>query len=316
MFLAWVMLIIGLVLLVKGADWFVDGASGLAGKMGISPLVIGLTIVAFGTSAPEAAVSITSSVRGSNGIAIGNIVGSNLFNLLVVVGAGALMRPCKVDNSIIKKDFPFSILATAVLIFAMLDKALGDLPEMMISRSDGLIILAFFAVFMYYTIASALGARAQDENSGETAPLWKLIIMLIIGITAVIAGGQAVVNGASEIAREFGVGESLIGLTIVAVGTSLPELVTSVVAIRKGEDNIAIGNVVGSNIFNLLFIVGMGAGISAIEIDGAMLCDAITLVAVNLLFYAYIARKKSVSRPAGAVMIAAYAAYMIYAVMR
>ena len=163
MLLAWLMLIIGLALLVKGADWFVDSASGLAEKMGISPLVIGLTIVAFGTSAPEAAVSITSSLRGSNGIAIGNIVGSNLFNLLVVVGAAALIRPCRVDSAIIKKDFPFSILATAVLIFTMLDKAMGDLPDMVISRCDGMIILAFFVVFMYYTVASALNEKTQTR---------------------------------------------------------------------------------------------------------------------------------------------------------
>lgn len=316
MLIAWLMLIIGLALLVKGADWFVDSASGLAARMGVSPLVIGLTIVAFGTSAPEAAVSITSSLRGSNGIAIGNIVGSNLFNLLVVVGASALIRPCRVDNAIIKKDFPFSILATVVLIFTMLDRFFGDLPVMVISRSDGMIILAFFVVFMYYTVASAISEKSQPAEEGDKKPLWLLTVMAVIGITAVVLGGQSVVRGASDVARAFGVSEDLIGLTIVAVGTSLPELVTSVVAVRKGEDNIAIGNVVGSNIFNLLFIVGMGAGISAIKVNGAMLTDALALLAVNLLFYAYIAGKRTVSRQAGAAMIAVYAAYMFFAVTR
>lgn len=316
MLIAWLMLIIGLVLLVKGADWFVDSASGLAARFGISPLVIGLTIVAFGTSAPEAAVSITSSIKGSNGIAIGNIIGSNLFNLLVVVGASALIRPCSVDKSIIRKDFPFSILATVVLIITMLDKICGDLPELVISRSDGLIILAFFIVFMYYTVASAMSEKTQPEETQSKKPVWLLIVMLLVGITAVVLGGQSVVRGASDVARAFGVGESLIGMTIVAVGTSLPELVTSIVAVRKGEDNIAIGNVVGSNIFNLLFIVGMGAGISTIKVNGTMLTDAIALLAVNLLFYAYIARRRTVSRSAGAVMVAAYAVYMLYAVIR
>lgn len=316
MLIAWLMLIIGLALLVKGADWFVDSASGLAARMGVSPLVIGLTIVAFGTSAPEAAVSITSSIQGSNGIAVGNIVGSNLFNLLVVVGASALIRPCKVDNAIIKKDFPFSILATVVLIFTMLDRFLGDSPVMVISRCDGMIILAFFVVFMYYTVASAISEKSQPAEDADKKPLWLLTVMAVIGITSIVLGGQSVVRGASDVARAFGVSEDLIGLTIVAVGTSLPELVTSIVAVRKGEDNIAIGNVVGSNIFNLLFIVGMGAGISAISVNGAMLTDALALLAVNLLFYAYIARKRAVSRNAGVLMIAVYAAYMIFAVTR
>lgn len=310
------MLILGMVLLIKGADWFVDGASGLAGKMGISPLVIGLTIVAFGTSAPEAAVSITSSIKGSNGISLGNVIGSNLFNLLGVVGICSVIRPSKIDRSIIKKDFPFSILAAAVLMFTMMDKLTGDLSAAVISRSDGFVLLAFFAVFMYYTVSGAVSEKKEAESSGAQKPYYMLIIMLVIGIAAIITGGQAVVKGASSIARALGVSEALIGLTIVAVGTSLPELVTSVVAIRKGEDNIAIGNVVGSNIFNILFIAGMGAGISAIEVDSAMIIDAAALLAVSLLFYLDIVWKKEVSRPAGAVMVLAYAAYMVYAAVR
>lgn len=316
MILAWIMLIVGLVLLIKGADWFVDGASGLAGKMGIPPLVIGLTIVAFGTSAPEAAVSIASSIKGVNGIAVGNVVGSNLFNLLGVVGVCALIRPNKIDKSIIQKDFPFNILATIVIILMMMDNILGDSQTSVISRSDGFVILAFFAVFMYYTIAGAIKDKDSIEKKEVKKPYYMLILMLIVGIAAVVAGGQSVVNGASSVARAFGVSENLIGLTIVAVGTSLPELVTSIVAIRKGEDNIAIGNVVGSNIFNLLFIIGLGAGINAIETEPAMLIDAVALLLISVLFYINIAYKKIVTRNVGIVMILVYVAYISYAVIR
>lgn len=313
--LPWVVLIVGLVLLIKGADWFVDGASGLAKRMGVSPLVIGLTIVAFGTSAPEAAVSITSALKGSGGISLGNVVGSNLFNLLVVVGGCAIIKPTTIDKSIIKKDFPYSILATIVLLCGMFDAIMGD-GAAMISRSDGLMVLAFFLIFMYYTVTSAIGEKPEENENEEKVALPKLIIMLIIGLAAIIGGGQMVVNGASDVARSFGVSETLIGLTIVAVGTSLPELVTSLVAIKKGEDNIAIGNVVGSNIFNVLFIVGIGSAIRSIAVDSVIITDTLMLLVINTLFYVYIARKKSVSRNAGIVMVVAYIAYMMYAILR
>lgn len=313
--LPWVVLIVGLVLLIKGADWFVDGASGLAKRMGVSPLVIGLTIVAFGTSAPEAAVSITSALKDSGGIALGNVVGSNLFNLLVVVGGCALFRPAQIDKSIIKKDFPYSILATIVLLCGMFDAIMGD-GAAMVSRSDGLMVLAFFLIFMYYTVTSAIGEKSEEDENKEKVALPKLIIMLLIGLAAIIGGGQIVVNGASDVARAFGVSETLIGLTIVAVGTSLPELVTSIVATRKGEDNIAIGNVVGSNIFNILFIVGIGSAIRGIPVDGVIITDTIILLAICTAFYAYIARKRTVSRNAGIVMVITYIAYMMYAILR
>lgn len=313
--LPWVVLIVGLVLLIKGADWFVDGASGLAKRMGVSPLVIGLTIVAFGTSAPEAAVSITSALKGSGGIALGNVVGSNLFNLLVVVGGCALFRPAQIDKSIIKKDFPYSILATIVLLCGMFDAIMGD-GAAMVSRSDGLMVLAFFLIFMYYTVTSAIGEKQEDSENEEKVALPKLIIMLVIGLAAIIGGGQMVVNGASDVARAFGVSETLIGLTIVAIGTSLPELVTSIVATRKGEDNIAIGNVVGSNIFNILFIVGIGSAIRSIAVDSVIITDTFILLAISTAFYAYVARKKSVSRNAGIVMVITYIAYMLYAILR
>ena len=312
----WVLLIVGLVLLIKGADWFVDGASGLATRMRIPTLVIGMTIVAFGTSAPEAAVSITSALQNNGGIAMGNVVGSNLFNLLMVVGGCAIIRSPQIDKAVIKKDFPYNILATVVLLFALLDVALGDGTANVLSRTEGLIIIAFFSIFMYYTIVSAISGKTETVEVEKKVNLGKLIVMLVVGIAAIITGGQAVVNGASDIARSFGVSETLIGLTIVAVGTSLPELVTSLVAVKKGEDNIAIGNVIGSNVFNILFIIGIGATIRSISIDNLIVIDTVILLAISTLFYAYIAKKKTVSRPVGIAMVLAYVLYVIYAIVR
>ncbi len=312
----WIVLVVGLVLLIKGADWFVEGASGVAAKFGVPSLVIGLTIVAFGTSAPEAAVSISSALKGSSGIALGNVVGSNLFNLLAVVGVCSVMRPTVIDKSIIKKDFPYNLLATVVLAITMIDTFFGDLPVNVISRTDGLIIIAFFAIFMYYTISAGLSEKAEVDEEKKIYSIPKLIMLLVVGIAAIVIGGQAVVNGASDIARAFGVSETLIGLTIVAVGTSLPELVTSVVAIRKGEDDIAIGNVIGSNVFNVLFIIGIAAAIKSIPVDAMLITDILMLLAISLVFYFSILKRRKVNRAGGIVMVIAYVLYMAYAVIR
>lgn len=312
----WIMLVIGFVLLIKGADWFVDSASGIAAKFGVPSLVIGLTIVAFGTSAPEAAVSISSAIKGNSGIALGNVVGSNLFNLLVVVGISSMIRPTVIDKSVIKKDFPYSLLATIVLALTMLDAFFGDSTEGVISRSEGFVIIAFFAVFMYYTIASGMNSKTEDGGEKKIYNGFKLILLLVVGIAAIVVGGQAVVNGASDIARSFGVSETLIGLTIVAVGTSLPELVTSIVAVKKGEDDIAIGNVVGSNIFNILFIIGMAAAIKSIQVDKALITDIIMLFVISAVFYLSVLKKRTVGRVGGTVMVLTYVVYMIYAVIR
>ncbi len=315
--MSWLILAVGMVLLIKGADWFVDGASGLATKLGVPTLVIGLTIVAFGTSAPEAAVSISSSLKGSGGIALGNVVGSNLFNLLVVVGASAIFRPVIINKSIMKKDYPYSLLATVVLMFTMADSIFGDLENPIVSRTDGFVILAFFAIFMFYTVTSAIGDNSSNaKKEEEKKPLYKLLPMLILGLAAIVIGGQAVVNGASDIARAMGVSETLIGLTIVAVGTSLPELVTSVVATRKGEDDIAMGNVIGSNIFNILFIVGIGAAIEPMAVDMAILADCVLLLAISLAFYAFVFKNARVNKTGGIAMIAIYVLYVVYAIIR
>ncbi len=314
---SWIVLAVGMVLLIKGADWFVDGASGLATKLGVPTLVIGLTIVAFGTSAPEAAVSISSALSGSSGIALGNVVGSNMFNLFVVVGASALFRPVIINRSILKKDYPYSLLATIVLFATMLDNILGDDTIAAVSKSDGLVILAFFTIFMYYTVTSAFSDNNEksDENKA-VKPLYKLIFMLLIGLAAIVIGGQAVVRGASEIARAMGVSETLIGLTIVAVGTSLPELVTSIVATRKGEDDIAMGNVIGSNIFNILFIIGIGAVIKPMPVDTAIITDTMLLFVISTIFYGSVFKKARVNRAGGIVMLAVYVLYVLYAIIR
>mgnify|MGYP003294080755 CR=1 FL=1 len=246
-------LVLGFVLLIKGADWFVDGASALSKKFGIPSVVIGLTVVAFGTSLPEASVSISAALSNSSGISIGNVVGSNLFNLLMVAGSSAVFCPIMVDKSIIKKDMPFSFIITLALLFLSFAIFPSAVSDNVISRGDGIILLLFFSIFMYYTVNSALSSPAPEENKNEKImPLWQQFLFIVIGLAGIVIGGDRTVAGATEIARTFGLSESLIGLTIVAIGTSLPELVTSIVAARKGESDIAIGNVIGSNIFNVL----------------------------------------------------------------
>jgi len=319
--LAVVWLIVGFVLLIKGADWFVDGASALSKKFGIPSVIIGLTVVAFGTSLPEASVSISAALGGSSGISIGNVVGSNLFNLLVVAGASAIFCPVMVDKSIIKKDMPFSFIITLALLFLSFSVFPSATADNVISRADGMILLLFFAIFMYYTVRTALSAPAPEENKNEKImPFWKQLLLIVIGIAGIAIGGDRTVEGAKEIAKAFGMSDSLIGLTIVAIGTSLPELVTSVIAARKGENDIAMGNVIGSNIFNILFVLGLSSVITPIAITGAdiinSMYDIIIVALVTLLIYIPIVRKQKISRVVGAAMVIAYIVYTAYIIMR
>ena len=319
--LAVVWLIVGFVLLIKGADWFVDGASALSKKFGIPSVIIGLTVVAFGTSLPEASVSISAALGGSSGISIGNVVGSNLFNLLVVAGASAIFCPVMVDKSIIKKDMPFSFIITLALLFLSFSVFPSATADNVISRADGIILLLFFAIFMYYTVRTALSAPAPKENKNEKImPFWKQLLLIVIGIAGIAIGGDRTVEGAKEIAKAFGMSDSLIGLTIVAIGTSLPELVTSVIAARKGESDIAMGNVIGSNIFNILFVLGLSSVITPIAITGAdiinSMYDIIIVALVTLLIYIPIVRKQKISRVVGAAMVIAYIVYTAYIIMR
>lgn len=319
MILSFALLIAGFVLLVKGADFFVDGSSSIAKLLKIPSIVIGLTIVAFGTSAPEAAVSIIAGIRKSNDIAVGNVIGSNMFNLLVVLGVSAAIKPVHIKEQIIKKDYPFMLIATALLLIMSYDVFLGG-SENMISRGDALILLIFMGIFLYSVISSALRSRKENIAGGEddipSYGVGKSLLFTIGGLAGIIIGGQFVVDSASDIAIRFGMSQTLVGLTIVAVGTSLPELVTSVVAARKGESDIAIGNVVGSNIFNILFVLAASAVISPMNINAQCLFDLLVLMAVTVIAYIFCATKKSVNRIEGIVLVLAYTAYLTYAIIR
>ena len=315
--LSFVMLVIGFVLLVWGADKFVEGASALARKMGVSPLLVGLTIVAFGTSMPELAVSVTAALRGANEIAVGNVVGSNMFNLLVVAGLSAVICPLVMDKMLLRRDWPLSIFAAVLLLVAIA-------PDHVIARWEGAVLLVIFAVILSRQIKAALNDRAQlaaaeAEAAEEAAEMTKSPVMIwvniVLGLACIVLGGQLAVNGATGIARMFGLSETLIGLTIVAIGTSLPELVTSIVAARKGQNEIAMGNVIGSNLFNILLILGVSAVITPIPVQATSIIDCMFLITISVVFYLP-ARKGKLGRLPGAVMAAMYVAYTAYLIMR
>lgn len=319
------LLVAGFAALMKGADLFVDGSSALAGNFKISKVIIGLTIVAMGTSAPELAVSTSAALQESNEIALSNVVGSNIFNLLFVLGICAIIYPVPVDKVILKRDIPISIVITVLLLlmtssgvlfnkdflqFKMNDIA-GD-----VSRLTGIILLVVFFCYIFYLITDARRKRTEEEEPEENIPLWKCSVLILFGLVLIIGGGQAVVYGAKAVAQVFGMSETLIGLTIVAVGTSLPELVTSVVAARKGETGLAVGNVVGSNIFNILFILGISSTIHPIGVNAASVYDVIILIGVSILVFLFSMKGKVINRIEGIIMLLIYAADMVFAVIR
>ncbi len=310
----YILLILGFVLLVKCADIFVDGSSNLAKALKVPTLIIGLTIVAFGTSAPEAAVSVTSSLKGQNDMALGNVVGSNICNILLVLGVSALFNPLKAKKQIILKDFLFCLLSYLVLFVMVagpffLGENLGVL-----SRSDGLVLLCFLAVYLYSLI---LNINRNDMKRVEERKFSiKDIICIIVGIAGIILGGNLVVNSATKIAADFGVSEGLIALTVVAIGTSLPELVTSVVAAKKGETDIAIGNVIGSCIFNICFILGMSGSIKSIVIGFDSIIDILFMGLSGLIVYLFSIKNKRIGAFKGLIMIGMYVLYTIYIIAR
>lgn len=311
-FLSIVLLLVGFVLLIKGADVFVDGAVGISRKLKIPSVVVGLTIVAFGTSAPEASVSISAALAGSNGIAVGNVLGSNLFNLLVVTGVSAIFMALPVSKGILKRDYPFMMIITVALLGMFIGLTPGEL-----SREDGYILLLLFVFFLLYTVLGALKSREMsNEEIPEDVNLGKSFLLLILGLAAIILGGDLVVDNASVIAAACGMDEILVGLTIVALGTSLPELITSIVASRKGENDIAVGNVVGSNIFNILLVLGASASINPIQVGGEVITDTIILIAVSLIVAVPIYKNKQLSRLSGVLMVMMYAIYLAYIIMR
>ncbi len=303
----YLLLIIGFVLLIKGADFFVEGSSSLARFLKIPSVIIGLTIVAMGTSAPEASVSINAALAGNNDIAVSNIIGSNIFNGLVVVGICAFISGFKTNRDILKRDMPVNILITAILCVMIADGRL--------SRLEGILLLAGMIFYIVNMILSALKTRSSypDEKS---MPLYKSLIFIAGGLVSVIFGGNLVVNNASQIAVSFGVSQNFIGLTIVAIGTSLPELVTSIVATRKGDSGLALGNAIGSNIFNILFILGMSATISPLHILSESVIDCVILLVSGILLFVFAYTKKSMNRTEGAICVLSYIGYTAYLFIR
>ncbi|MBU5675171.1 calcium/sodium antiporter [Alkaliphilus sp. MSJ-5] len=316
----YLLLLIGFALLIKGADLFVDGASSLAKKLRVPSMLIGLTIVAFGTSAPEAAVSINAALKSSSGLAVGNIVGSNIFNILLVVGIAAMIKPISIKMNTILKEFPFMLLATVVLYILGNDIKFQGNSINILTQGDGLIILSIFAVFLYYLVEMAiLSKEANIEsplNEEKEINIYKSVILGIVGLGGILFGSDLVVKNSTSIALQLGMSETLVGLTIVAVGTSLPELVTSLVAARKGEGDIAVGNVIGSNLFNILFILGVSSVIAPLAVESKILVDIIFLLGITILTYLFAITKKRFSRVEGAMLTLLYIAYTVYIIIR
>ncbi len=301
-FLQLILLVAGFTMLVKGADLFVDGACGIASKFGIPQLVIGLTIVAMGTSAPETAVSLTAALKGSADMSIGNVVGSNIMNVLVILGLTSVVRALHVGMSTVKYEIPFVILVSIVLLVEGLDGTVGF--------TDALILVAFFAVYLFYLYKLAKNGQSEEEEI-KKLPLPKAVLFTLIGLVLIVGGSNVSVNAATEIARIFGLSERIIGLTIVALGTSLPELVTSVTAARKGNADIAIGNIIGSDIFNILFVLGVTGVITPIPFAAEFITDMIIAIGTVVLLFVLVVRKKVLSRAGGIIMLLCYAAYFI-----
>ena len=327
-----IILIVGFVLLIKGADFFVEGSSAVAKRLRIPSMIIGMTIVAMGTSLPECAVSVTASLTGNNTLAISNAIGSNIFNLLVVCGVCSLFVPLAVQKSTLQKEFPLSIFcAELLLLLGYLGMTLGHI--------DGIILIIIFAGYLLWMIQSARNARNQtfaDEDSDTAGsrtslsaeeieqvasninllPAWKCIIFILGGMIAIKYGGDFVVNGASAIASSLGLSQTLIGLTIIAMGTSLPELVTSIVAAKKDEVDMAVGNVIGSNIFNILLVLGVAAAISPLEFIMENMIDIAFLILISVITLVFAWTSKEINRKEGIIMLLLYAVYMVYICMR
>ena len=319
--MSYIFLIIGFILLIKGADFFVEGAASIARKFNVPSMIIGLTIVAMGTSAPEAAVSVTSSLAGQNDISVANVVGSNFFNILVVIGISSIITRLPVQKNTIKKDTPLLIISCILLLLFSSNSN--------ISTVEGISFLIFFTYFLIITIKSAKDSdnefvtEVQTTAEGEAAlemvkdiSIFKTILLSVIGIIGIIYGGDMVVDSATKIAKTLGMSANLIGLTIVAVGTSLPELVTSVVATKKDETEIAIGNVIGSNIFNILLIIGLASTFSPLTISMFSLIDIIFMTIITILLYLFMKKSNSLTKLHGYIFILIYIGYLTYTIMR
>lgn len=314
--LNFILLIVGLLLLVKCADIFVDGSSNIAKSFGIPSLIIGLTIVSFGTSAPEAAVSITAALKGSNEISVGNVVGSNICNSLLILGVCGVFKALKTKKEVRKRDFPYYLLSALVLFIIVSEYFLTGQTIATITRTNGLILLCFLGIYMVSLFTSVKREKQDMPKEEKTKFRVKDLLYILIGIIGIAAGGQFVVNGASGIATALGVSENVIALTIIAIGTSLPELVTSIIATKKGEVDLAIGNVIGSDIFNILFILGTTSVISPITLNFNTYIDIIFMLLSSLLVFIMLQKNKRIGRKKGICMLAMYVIYMSYILVR
>ena len=315
MILSVISFVVGIVLVILGADWLTKGASALARRFNMSELLIGLTIVAIGTSLPELVISTGSALKGSPGLALGNVIGSNIFNGMLILGVTALLCPIKFNAKMLTREIPFNLLATVALILVSGSMLVGGAPGEMITRYGGMILLCFLAVFVRYTFS--ITNEGGDEEPVEVLSMWKVVLFIATGLAALIFGGNLFVDGATEIARVLGLSEAVIGITIVSAGSSLPELAVSVSAARKGNVGIALGNVLGSNILNIFFILGVSATITPISLDGFSFVDYYVLLASSLLIYA-VARfggKAVINRFEGALLVAGYVAYTTWLIM-
>ena len=316
--LMYVWLLVGFFLLIKGADLFVDGTSSIAKLLKVPSIIIGLTIVAMGTSAPEMAVSVGAAIKGQNDIVISNVLGSNIFNLLVVAGGCAVIKSLPVSIDLRKRDFPFSIGIAALLLFFCLNSLIIGGKGFTINRTEGIILFAGLMAYLGFLVYSAVKGRTVlpgDEEIKTMSPL-KSVFYTALGIAGIVVGGDLVVDSASDIAAAFGLSQTIIGLTILAVGTSLPELVTSLVATRKGENDLAMGNVIGSNIFNILGVLGLSAAVSPVKVSGFSVIDLSLFIGFCLIIYLVTYFRNKIERLPGILMVLTYLGYMTYAVMR
>ncbi len=307
-------LLLGFIIIIKGSDMLVDGSVNLAKFLKIPTLVIGLTIVAIATGVPEIAISISSSLKGSNGLLLGNLLGSNIFNILFILGLIAIIKPLYIKKEIILKNYAFALLSCLVLFIISYDIYFGDSLVNLITRTEGILLLCFAGIFLYSTVLGATLDKNIKVEKGKFS--FKDILYIVVGIVLIGLSAEVIVNSAVNISKWLGIGEDLIGLTIIAVGTNLPELVTSIVAVRKGEVDIAIGNLVGTNIYNIFLILGLAATINPIVISSNAFIDIIVLAITSFIVYIFIQHKKDINRKEGIIMILLYIIYIVYVVIR
>ena len=308
--------IAGILLVIFGADWLTDGASALARRLKMSELMIGLTIVAIGTSLPELVISVSSALSGNSGISLGNVLGSNIFNGMLILGVTAMITPVVFNGKMLSRELPFNLLASIVVLLVSGSMLVGGAPGEFVTRYSGMLLLCFCAIFVRYTF-SMKGEGSTEEEVYSPMPVAKIVLLMAGGLAALIFGGNIFVDGASDIARMFGLSEALIGITIVSVGSSLPELAVSVNAARRGNVGIALGNVLGSNILNIFFILGCSATIAPISLEGFSSVDYYVLLASSVFIYLFglFFGKNKITRVEGAILVAGYVAYVVYLIM-